>query len=235
MVDLYEAFRPREGVPPLPVEEIVRRADRRRRRRRGTIAAMGCATLVVAAVLGAALASLPTEIGVVADRPPSLAGSVDDASSAASPMPGPPPLGSTPTVPDASAAQSTMLESAMPSPSADATGAASPATGTEHGSPPRQLVPGSIIEASPDVAVSSTVTSSWSDGYCVALDVVNRSGEPVEWEVRLAPGGTVATHWNAEPVLGVAGILIFTGQEGSNRRLDPGVATTFGLCVDTAP
>jgi cellulase/cellobiase CelA1 len=85
------------------------------------------------------------------------------------------------------------------------------------------------------VVATATTTASWDRGRCVEIRVANTSADALSWEVHYAPGGRIATLWNASGEEqhhdGHEGHTGFVGDDW-NERLDAGASTTFGMCVD---
>lgn len=86
------------------------------------------------------------------------------------------------------------------------------------------------------ITATATTTASWDHGRCVEVRVDNTSTEARNWEVHYAPGGSIATLWNAtgeeQHHDGHEGHVAFIGEDW-NERLTAGQWTTFGMCVDT--
>ena len=86
------------------------------------------------------------------------------------------------------------------------------------------------------IVTTATTTASWDRGRCLEVRVENTSGAPLSWEVHYAPGGDIATLWNAsaeeQDHQGHEGHMAFVGADW-NERLAPGRWTTFGMCLDT--
>jgi chitin-binding protein len=86
------------------------------------------------------------------------------------------------------------------------------------------------------IVATATTTASWDQGRCVEIRVENTSAAPLDWEVHYAPGGDIATSWNAtgeeQHHDGHEGHMAFVGEDW-NARLPAGRWTTFGMCVDT--
>ena len=235
MVDLHDVLRPTEVVTPLPVSEIAGRARRRRRRRLATVTATLTLTLGTAAL--AVGSSLPPPDGAVtvADgaATPDVVGSdaaVPD-QTAADGDGGQP--SSSVTVPPAETVTSsrTPIDDRPPTSSSgsaptgpDAT--ASTTTGAASGDP---------LATTPGLQTSTTITSEWEDGYCLAVEVINEATTPVVWRVVFDLDGSIASLWNATAVDVDGGSAAFTGLEGYNTSIAPGAATSFGACVDVGP
>lgn len=85
------------------------------------------------------------------------------------------------------------------------------------------------------VVATATTTASWDRGRCVEIRVDNTSAAALSWEVHYAPGGRIATLWNASGEEqhhdGHDGHTAFIGDDW-NARLSAGQSTTFGMCVD---
>jgi predicted carbohydrate-binding protein with CBM5 and CBM33 domain len=101
------------------------------------------------------------------------------------------------------------------------------------GQPPSGEVPSSPVAG---IATAATTTASWDRGRCVEVRVENLSRTPLSWEVHYAPGGTIASLWNATSAEqhhdGHEGQVAFVGEDW-NHRLPVGGWTTFGMCIDT--
>ena len=216
MVDLRDALRPfvdeAAAGPRRPVAEVAERAAeaRRRRIRRGSVVA-GLAALVVAGglILVDPFAGPDRSSQVsVADPGPATTAPTTTAS--------PPPSSSSTTAPTTEAPTTSAPET---------TATTAPAPPVEGDAPLVSLVDG--------VVATSTTTSSWEAGRCVEVLVENTTAAPVEWKVRYALGGTIATLWSAVADDQGGGVVEFTGEDGYNRQLAAGASTTFGTCVDT--
>lgn len=83
--------------------------------------------------------------------------------------------------------------------------------------------------AGEDLETTETVTASWDRGYCTEIRVRNATSEPLTWEVRYQPRGSIDTLWNAEGDER-EGAMTFAG-EAWNRSIPGGQWTSFGMCV----
>jgi cellulase/cellobiase CelA1 len=216
VVDLRDAFRPfldeAAAAPRRTVAEVAERAAQARRRRiRHRSAGAGLAAAVVAGALVLvdpfATPDRSSQVSVADDPAPTTT-----PTTSASPS----------TAPSTTAAPITEAPTTTVAPATTAVPTTPPADGD---TPLVSLVDG--------VVATSTTTSSWDDGYCVEVRVENTTAAEVEWRVRSALGGTIATRWSATADDQGGGVVVFTGEEGYNRRLAPGASTTFGTCVDT--
>jgi chitin-binding protein len=86
------------------------------------------------------------------------------------------------------------------------------------------------------IVTSLRTTASWDTGRCLEVRVENPTSGALSWEVHFAPGGGIASLWNAsseeQDHEGHEGHVAFVGDDW-NERLAPGRWTTFGMCVDT--
>jgi predicted carbohydrate-binding protein with CBM5 and CBM33 domain len=85
------------------------------------------------------------------------------------------------------------------------------------------------------IETAAATTADWDGGYCTEIGVENTTAAALTWEVHYAPGGSIASTWNAvgeeQHHAGHEGHLAFVGEDW-NERLAPGQRTTFGMCVD---
>ena len=216
MVDLRDAFRPfvdeAAAAPRRTVAEVAERAAQARRRRiRRRSAGAGLAAAVVAGAL------VLTDPFATPDRSSQVSVAGDPA-----PASTPPTTTAPSTTPSTTEAPTT---TAPPTAATPATTAVPTTQPTDSDTPLVSLVDG--------IVATSTTTSAWEDGYCVEVRVENTTAAAVEWRVRYALDGTIATRWSATAEDQGDGVVVFTGEEGYNRRLAPGASTTFGTCVDT--
>jgi cellulase/cellobiase CelA1 len=173
--------------------------------------------------LAAAIVAVTAVVGTLRSHDPADDVSTVDASSSTS------STSSAPAPTDGSAPASTAPDTrppATPPPTTAAPTGTTPPTGS--GADDARLVP--LVDG---VVATSTTTSSWDRGYCIEIRVENTTTAPVEWKVRSALDGTIATLWSAVADDQGGGIVVFTGEEGYNRQLAAGASTTFGTCVDT--
>ena len=219
MVDLRDVLRPfvdeAAAGPRRPVAEVAERAAQARRRRvRRRSAGAGLAAVVVAGGL-ALVGSFTTP-----DRSSQV--SVADTSRPATTDATSVPL------PRSTTSTSTTPTTAAPTTAVPSTSAPASTVGTLPSGDQEPLV--SLVDG---VVATSTTTSSWDSGHCIEIRVENTTTSPVEWKVRSALDGTIATLWSAVADDQGGGIVVFTGEEGYNRQLAAGASTTFGTCVDT--
>jgi len=152
----------------------------------------------------------------------------------AAPPPGPPVTPPT-TAPPATSPPTT----APPSVPTTAPPATTPTTTTPSTpAPPAGDPPSGEEPFSPVAGITTTArtTAEWDQGRCLEIRVENTSGAPLGWEVHYAPGGTIASLWNAtgeeQSHEGHEGHMAFVGEDW-NSRLPAGRWTSFGMCVDT--
>jgi cellulase/cellobiase CelA1 len=85
------------------------------------------------------------------------------------------------------------------------------------------------------IVTTARTTASWEGGRCVEIRVENTTTAALGWEVHYAPGGAIASLWNATGEAqhheGHQGHMAFLGEDW-NQRLDAGRWTTFGMCID---
>lgn len=147
--------------------------------------------------------------------------------------------GSTPTPPTPPPVPPTTAPPPAPSPS---TTSAPPTTPSPTPPPTDPPAPGEVPDGSEPfspvagIATSLRTTASWDTGRCLEVRVENTTPGPLGWEVHLAPGGRIASLWNASSEAqdheGHEGHVAFVGDDW-NERLAPGHWTTFGMCIDT--
>ncbi|HEV7762068.1 MAG TPA: lytic polysaccharide monooxygenase [Acidimicrobiales bacterium] len=131
----------------------------------------------------------------------------------APPVPTAPPAPATPPAPTTTA----------PAPAASTPPATDPPSGDEPFSPVAGIV------------TTARTTAEWEGGRCVEIRVENTSAAPLSWEAHYAPGGDIASLWNAtseeQHHEGHEGHMAFLGEDW-NQRLDAGRWTTFGMCIN---
>lgn len=90
--------------------------------------------------------------------------------------------------------------------------------------------PGEVEVPPGELGFVLTVASDWGAGYCADGAVTNGSTEPVTWEVRATPDGTINNIWDAV-VVDDGGDWVFGGAS-HNAELAPGATATFGFCAE---
>jgi hypothetical protein len=80
-----------------------------------------------------------------------------------------------------------------------------------------------------DLAVATTVDTTWETGYCWTVKVTNNGAATVTWSINLPIEGTMTDVWNATAT-GTSGTITFVGVEW-NASLDPQATASFGFCA----
>lgn len=147
-----------------------------------------------------------------------------------------PPVTPPPTAPPGTSPPSTSLPTTAPAPPTTGPPVTSPPP-TDPGAPPSTDPPSGDEPFSPvaGITATATTTADWDGGRCVEVRVENTGAGVLSWEVHYAPGGTIASLWNAsgdeQRHDGHEGHIAFIGDDW-NERLAAGRWTTFGMCVD---
>ena len=139
-----------------------------------------------------------------------------------------------PTAPPATTVPPAPEPPAPPAPPPTTTPTTTPSTtAPPAGDPPSGDEPFSPVAG---IATTARTTAEWDRGRCVEIRVENTSAAARGWEVHYAPGGTIASLWNAtgeeQDHEGHEGHMAFVGEDW-NGRLPAGRWTSFGMCVDT--
>jgi hypothetical protein len=146
-----------------------------------------------------------------------------------------PPVTPPTTAPPATSPPTTTVPPSAPTVPTTAPPATTPSTtpAPPAGDPPSGEEPFSPVAG---IATTARTTAEWDGGRCLEIRVENTSGAPLGWEVHYAPGGTIASLWNAtgeeQSHEGHEGHMAFVGEDW-NSRLPAGRWTSFGMCVDT--
>ena len=239
MVDLQRSLRPNDTIPPLPVSELAARAAGRKKRKRVATSGLVLGCVGVAVLAFANLPRSSTNTATVADGTEITA--VDR------------------PAPEATTEPTTAESSATESPAGDQQDSAPPTAETEavdEPTPTVTAVPPSTDSAdqaeldnygldgsgpapstTPGITTETTTTSSWEDGYCMQVTVINEGDKPVTWQVVLHLGGDIAELWNAAATSYEGDLdgdlVVFSGKADYNTALQAGETTSFGTCVDS--
>lgn len=97
----------------------------------------------------------------------------------------------------------------------------------------RRIVPeppdGGTVTVPTGLLLELTTASDWGTGYCADGLVENHTADPVVWQLRTTPEGTIDSLWNA--VLDDSGAeWVFSGVDW-NREVPPGGTASFGYCA----
>jgi chitin-binding protein len=157
------------------------------------------------------------------------------------PPPTSPPVTPPTTAPPSSSPSDPPTTAAPTAPTTAPATTAPPATDPAQGTPDMPDtpdVPSGDEPFSPvtGIVTTATTTADWDGGRCVEIRVENTTAAALGWEVHYAPGGDIASLWNAtgeeQHHDGHEGHMAFVGEDW-NARLPAGRWTTFGMCVDT--
>jgi len=83
------------------------------------------------------------------------------------------------------------------------------------------------------VTAALKITSTWSNGYCASVDVVNQSAAKVtNWTVGINfPSSSLTNLWSGTPSF--SGSIMSVAAASYNQQVASGASVNFGFCAST--